>query len=77
MAQHNDAAKEWFSLPARAINPSDIRALTKPHISEYSFFRLLLNSEDRRRCSATASVLGIPSAEYTIGVKERLLSRQV
>ena len=56
---------------------SDIRSLTKPHISEYYRFSLLLSSEARRHCAATASVPGIPYAEYTIGVKECLRSRQV
>ena len=47
----------------------DILALTKPHISEYSRFGLLLSSKARRLYAATASVLGIASAKYTIGVK--------
>ena len=50
---------------------SDILSITKPHISEYSRFRLLLNSEARRLCAAMASVLVILSAEYTMGVRER------
>ena len=55
---------------------SVILALTNPHIPKYSRFSLLLISKVRCHCAATASVLGIPSPEYTIGVKERLRSRQ-
>ena len=45
---------------------SESRALTKPHISKYFCFRLLLSSEARYYCAATASVPGIPSVEYII-----------
>ena len=55
---------------------SDIRALKKPYISKYSHVSLFLIREARHCCAATASVPGIPSVEYTIGVKERLRSRQ-
>ena len=55
---------------------SDIRAITKPHIYEYSCFSLLLSSEARHCCATMVFVMGIPSVEYTIGVKERLLSRK-
>ena len=55
---------------------SDIQPLTKPHISEYSCFSLLLSSKDKCRCAATTSVIEIPSVEYTIGVKDRLRSIQ-
>ena len=55
---------------------SDILDLTNPHIYEYSCFRLLLSSEARRLYAATASVLGIASAKYTIGVKYCLRLRQ-
>ena len=55
---------------------SETRSLMKPLIYKYLRFRLLLISKARRCCAATASVLVIPSAEYTIGVKEFLRSRQ-
>ena len=55
---------------------SDILALTKPHISEYSCFRLFLRSEAKRCCAATASIPGTTSADYTIGLKVCLCSRQ-
>ena len=42
---------------------SDIQALTKPHISKYSCFSLLLSNKARHHCATTASVLVIPSAE--------------
>ena len=47
----------------------------KPHIYKYSRIRLLLSSKDRSIYASTASVPGIPSAEYTIGVKECQCSR--
>ena len=49
----------------------------KPRISKYSLFRILLSSEVKCQCAATASVLLIQYVEYTIGVKECLRSRQV
>ena len=55
---------------------SDTRTLMKPHISKYSRFRLLLSSEARRRCAATAPVPGITSTDYTIGMNEHRSSRQ-
>ena len=55
---------------------SDILTLTKPHISKYSRFRLLLIRKAIHCCAATASATVIPSVEYTIGVKERLYSKQ-
>ena len=55
---------------------SDILALTKPHISQYSCFSFLLTIEAGRRCATTASIPGIQSVQYTVGVKERLRSRQ-
>ena len=55
---------------------SRICALMKPHISEYSRFNLLISSKASGLCAATASVPGIPSVEYTIGVKELLRSRK-
>ena len=55
---------------------SDIRTLTKPHISEYSLFRLLLSIKARNFCGTESYVPVILSMEYTIGVKERRHSRQ-
>ena len=56
---------------------SDILALMKLHISEYSRFKLLLSREARRRCAATTPAPGIMSTDYTIGVKERPLFRKI
>ena len=56
---------------------SDIRSLTKPQISKYYRFSLLLRSEARRCCAAMASVMGISSVEYIVGVKVLLRSRHV
>ena len=42
----------------------------KPRISKYSLFRILLSSEVKCQCAATASVLLIQYVEYTIGVKD-------
>ena len=56
---------------------SEILALTKPHIYEYSRFGLFLRSKARRCYAATSSIPGVLSMEYTIGVKLRLRSRQV
>ena len=55
---------------------SDILALTKPHISEYSRFSLELSSATNLFCVVMESAPGIPSEEYTIRVKVRLLYRQ-
>ena len=55
---------------------SDILACQKPHISHYSCFGLKLICEASLLCADKAYSLGIPSAEYTIGVKERLQSRK-
>ena len=55
---------------------SDIRVLTKPHISKYSHFRLLISINAKRPCAAKAYVPVISSYEYTIGEKERLHFRQ-
>ena len=48
---------------------SDILALKKSHISEYYRFSLELSSTANLFCAAKASTPGIPSAEWTIGVK--------
>ena len=55
---------------------TDIRALTKPHVSKYYQFSLLISSGDRLCCAATAFVTRITPTEYTIGVKTCLQSRQ-
>ena len=56
----------------RVLDPtiaSDIQASTKPHIHKFSHLSLLLRSEDRRCYASMASIPGITSVEYTIGVK--------
>ena len=55
---------------------SDILSLKKPHIYECSCFRLFLKSKSKRCCMEMASVPGILSKEYTIGVKVCLRSIQ-
>ena len=42
---------------------SDILTCTKPHISEYSYFSLYLNSVANLFCAAKAFAPVIPSAE--------------
>ena len=55
---------------------SYILAHTKPHVSEYSRFSLYLSSASNLFCADKTSAPGIPCAEYTIGVKVLLHSRQ-
>ena len=55
---------------------SDIQALTKTHISKYYLFILLLSSENIYWCAAMDSIPGIKSADYTIGMKVHLSSKQ-
>ena len=45
---------------------SDILALTKPHIYEYSRFRLLLRIKAKRLCVTTTPIPGMMSVDYTI-----------
>eukprot|EP00957_Ditylum_brightwellii_P189665 14437593-Ditylum_brightwellii.AAC.1 len=74
----------WFC-PSRAPRSSSvvlrtiarvICALTNPHISEY--WRPIFSAkwDASRFCAASVSSPGIPSAEYTSGVKCLILSRQ-
>ena len=55
---------------------SDILDLTKPHIYEYSRFRLLLRIKAKRLCVTTTPIPGMMSVDYTIWVKIRLHSWQ-
>ena len=85
-APSNSSGRCWMSAPLsqgpqrrRLLDISiysEIITLTKPHNSEYSRFILKLSSVSNLFCSYKASTPGIPSAEYTIWVKERLCSRQ-
>ena len=51
---------------------SDILSLTKPHISKYYCFRLLIGTKAKCCCAATSSAPGNNSMKYNIKVKVRL-----
>eukprot|EP00957_Ditylum_brightwellii_P158731 12081615-Ditylum_brightwellii.AAC.2 len=55
---------------------SAILARTKLHISKYSLCQATANKEAILFSTASASSVGMPSAEYTIEVKVYLRSRQ-